>query len=82
MNTRILPALKACLTDGLADLHLLGGSDFVRMVRTFGASRILFGTDSPWGGQSEDVAQIRRLPLTGEELTAILGGNAQRLLGL
>ena len=21
MNTRILPALKACLTDGLADLH-------------------------------------------------------------
>ena len=24
MNTRILPALKACLTDGLADLHLLG----------------------------------------------------------
>ena len=26
MNTRILPALKACLTDGLADLHLLGQS--------------------------------------------------------
>ena len=38
MNTRILPALKACLTDGLADLHLLGQTaegDAVQPVQAF-----------------------------------------------
>ena len=38
MNTRILPALKACLTDGLADLHLLGQTaegDAVQPVQVF-----------------------------------------------
>lgn len=38
MNTRILPALKACLTDGLADLHLLGQTaegDAVQPVHVF-----------------------------------------------
>ena len=38
MNTRILPALKACLTDGLADLHLLGQTaegDAVQLVQVF-----------------------------------------------
>lgn len=34
------------------------------------------------GDQSADVASIRALPLSPEERDAILGGNAQRLLGL
>ena len=60
---------------------MLGEEQFVRLVRTFGADRVLFGTDSPWDGQGEALARLRALPLTGEELEAILGGNAQRLLG-
>ena len=52
------------------------------MVRKFGAHRLLFGTDSPWGGQKEGLELFRALPLTEEEQTAILGGNAQKLLGL
>ena len=52
------------------------------MVDTFGAHRILFGTDSPWRGQEEGIAQLRALPLSQPDLEAILGGNAQRLLGL
>lgn len=67
---------------GPSDLRLMAEGDFVRLVRTFGAHRVLFGTDSPWGGQAESLEQLRKLPLTGEELDAILGGNAQRLLGL
>lgn len=67
---------------GPADLRLMEEADFVRMVRAFGAERVLFGTDSPWGGQEEGLARLRALPLTPEEREAILGGNARRLLGL
>ena len=67
---------------GPGDLALMDGEQFVRMVRKFGAHRLLFGTDSPWGGQKEGLELFRALPLTEEEQTAILGGNAQKLLGL
>ena len=67
---------------GPGDLDLMEEEQFLRMVRIFGANRLLFGTDSPWGGQSEGLARFRALPLTQEEQAAILGGNAQRLLGL
>ena len=61
---------------------MLSDGQFVRMVRAFGAHRIYFGTDSPWGGQEEDLVHFRSLPLTPEEQEAILGGNAAKLLGL
>lgn len=67
---------------GPGDLELLGDEQFVRMVRAFGANRILFGTDSPWGGQREALAKFNSLPLTQVEKSAILGGNAQKLLDL
>ena len=63
-------------------LHMMEQEQFGRFVRKFGARRLLFGTDSPWGDQSADVASIRVLPLSPEERDAILGCNAQRLLGL
>lgn len=64
------------------DLPLLSEAQFVRMVRIFGAERIFFGSDSPWGDQGTDVSRLQALPLTSEEKSAILGGNAQQLLGL
>ena len=64
------------------ELALMSKAQFLRMVDTFGAHRILFGTDSPWRGQEEGIAQLRALPLSQPDLEAILGGNAQRLLGL
>lgn len=60
----------------------LSGEDFLRMVRRHGADRILFGTDSPWGGQKETLKAVRQSGLTAEELSAILGGNGAKLLGL
>ena len=59
---------------------LMGEEEFCRLVRAFGADRILFGTDSPWSSQKGDVEQILALPLTAEEKTAILSGNAEKLL--
>lgn len=73
----------APLDDGFyrpEDLPMMPQEQFLRMVRTFGPHRILFGTDSPWQSQTDAVAAICALPLTQEEQDGILGGNAQRLL--
>lgn len=67
---------------GPSDLGMMEEAQFLRMVQSFGAGHTLFGSDSPWGGQTQDLARLRSLPLTAEELEAILGGNAQTLLGL
>jgi predicted TIM-barrel fold metal-dependent hydrolase len=53
----------------------------VDLIRAHGAARVLYGTDSPWRDQAADLARFRTLPLTPDEQTAILGENAQRLLG-
>lgn len=53
----------------------------VTLIRAHGARRILFGTDSPWSDQKEQIHLIRSLPLTGEEKESILGENGARLLG-
>ena len=65
-----------------ADLARLSEADFLRMIRLFGADRILFGTDSPWEDQAAELAKIQRLPLTDAEKQDILGNNAARLLGI
>ncbi len=63
----------------LADL---GSERMTALMRAHGAGRILFGTDSPWTDQSDEVAAIRALPLTDDEISAVLGGNAARLLSV
>lgn len=64
------------------DRQMLSDEAFVSLVRAFGAGRILFGSDCPWGSPQNDLQHIRRLPLTDEEKAAILGSNAKRLLGI
>lgn len=69
------------LLDG-SPLPLLNQDRFLRMARLFGTDRLLFGTDSPWSDQRESLDWLRALPLTEDEKAAILGGNAQTLLGI
>ncbi|MFA5843873.1 MAG: amidohydrolase family protein [Coriobacteriia bacterium] len=54
---------------------------FVRMVEAHGSQRVLFGSDGPWTDAAEEVAHIRSLGLSSETCEAVLGGNAERLLG-
>ncbi|MBR6230130.1 MAG: amidohydrolase family protein [Eubacterium sp.] len=61
---------------------MLDEEAFVRIVRAFGADRVLFGTDSPWASQRKSLKWIEHSPLRKEEKEKILGKNAESLLKL
>ena len=58
----------------------LGNMQFLRMVKTFGANRILFGSDSPWTELKESLSYICNSGLSASQLQDILGNNAAKLL--
>lgn len=64
------------------DLPMMGPEDFLALVRAFTPDRILFGTDSPWSSPEESLEFMKNLPVSGEVLEKMLGGNAEKLLGL
>jgi predicted TIM-barrel fold metal-dependent hydrolase len=58
-------------------------TELVRLIRDVGVERVMFGSDFPWYDPGEMVKAVRTLPgLTDDELAAILGGNAVRILRL
>ena len=63
-------------------LDKINPSQFLRMTRNHGADKVLFGSDSPWGGQKEFVDVFNQLPLTEEERTLISYQNTRNLLNL
>lgn len=65
-----------------SELKMLNADQFMRFVKAFGAEKILFGTDSPWSDQKISIEFINRLPIDERDREKILGGNAQKLLGL
>lgn len=53
------------------------------LVRTFGADRVLLGTDHPFDmGEEDPVGLIKRAGLSSSEEAALLGENAERLFEL
>ncbi len=60
----------------------LPDEDFVRIVRDHGLHRVLFGSDGPWTDPAAEIELLRRLDFEDADLAAILGGNAEELLGL
>lgn len=58
----------------------MGPEQMVSLVRAHGADRVMFGTDSPWTDMKLEVDAFRALPLSSDELGAVMGGNAERLL--
>jgi predicted TIM-barrel fold metal-dependent hydrolase len=52
------------------------------IIRKHGAERILFGSDYPWHLPSQEISLIRSLDISEDEKQMILGGNAERLLGM
>lgn len=60
----------------------LGAEGMTRLIRAHGAGRILFGTDSPWTGQRDELINICNLDLPQADRERILCRNACSLLGL
>lgn len=63
-------------------LHKMNRDQFLRIAAKHGFDKILFGTDSPWRDQSEEVKRALGTKLPEDAAGAILGGNAAMLLGL
>ncbi len=58
----------------------LGAERMAAMIRSHGVDRVLFGADSPWTDQAVEIAGLLDLPLADDEKSAVLGGNAERLI--
>ncbi|EWM52631.1 amidohydrolase family protein [Ruminococcus flavefaciens] len=54
----------------------------LRIIRSQGADKVLFGSDCPWDEPANEIAMIGRLPLTDEEKELIFHKNAERLLDI
>lgn len=68
--------------DTAAVFGCISEEQFVRIVRNHGTHKILFATDSPWGGQREFAECFMKLPLTDKEKEEISRENARKLLGI
>jgi predicted TIM-barrel fold metal-dependent hydrolase len=55
---------------------------FLAAFMTFGADRILFSVDYPFGNNSAAVAYLKNLPVSPEDRQKIAHQNADALLGL
>ncbi len=75
-----LAGLPVWFDTAMIDAVHLPPDRLLRIIRTHGAGRILFGSDSPWCGARQVLELLRSLPLKAEEWSAITGGNALRLL--
>ena len=64
------------------DISLLNNEQFCSIVRSFGADRVLFGSDNPWDSQQQAVQKVKNSGLCADELDMIFSGNACRLLGI
>lgn len=62
------------------DLKMLTAENFLQFIKTFGADKILFGSDSPWSNVGTSIDFIKNLPINDAEKNKILGENAETLL--
>jgi predicted TIM-barrel fold metal-dependent hydrolase len=53
----------------------------LRIVAKHGADKILFGSDSPWSNAQAEIERLKSLPLSKNDIDAVLGGNAGKILG-
>lgn len=77
---KYLTGLPVWFDTGVVFEGLMSDEQFVRIAKSHGTDRILFGTDSPWASQKGYVEHIKSLPFTEEEKENIFHNNAERLL--
>lgn len=78
----IREALRNVYYDTAASTYLYSFDIFPITARLVGVERILWGTDYPLLSQAKFLKRVRESGLNEEQLAAVLGGNAARLLRL
>jgi predicted TIM-barrel fold metal-dependent hydrolase len=68
--------------DTAASSLLYDDSIYGRGIEQAGANRVVFGSDFPLLGQKRSLGRIEASGLDGPAKALVLGGNAERLLGL
>ena len=78
----VASALRNTFFDTAASPFLYRPQVFRFATQLVGAGKILFGSDYPLLAPRRVISEIQSIGLPGETETMLLGGNAQRLLGL
>jgi predicted TIM-barrel fold metal-dependent hydrolase len=60
----------------------LGCDKMSSIITAHGTKKILFGTDSPWSDQKQDLEKINKLTIPGKDKELILGLNSKLLLNI
>lgn len=77
----IVPRENICV-DTCSSLYSMSDDEAYKIIEMYGAHRVLFGTDYPMWTYQEELAKLRRLPLTHEEQEQIYWQNAQRIFSI
>jgi len=78
----LLAPYRNVSVDTSSTMSFVEPDQMVRLIRSFGADRVLFGSDYPMWNPCDELASLLALPLEAVEQQAILYGNAARLFRL
>jgi uncharacterized protein len=78
LASRLLPGARLWI-DSAYSLEFLPLDEARRLIQSFPADRLLFGSDSPWAYQGKSLALVRSLGLDPAREKALLGENAKAL---
>lgn len=76
-----LKGIPNLYVDCSSSFYALTDEQIVKLIRGYGADRVLFGTDYPMWKQADELKRLFSLGLAEEELTQILGTNAVKIFG-
>ena len=81
-QAEILCGQENLWVDCSSSMPFLSDTRIVELIRSFGAERVLFGTDYPMWQPKQELEHFLRLPLKEAEKEMILHSNAETLFGL
>ncbi len=81
-STEKLHGIENLYVDCSSAMYALDDETTVRLIRTWGADRVLFGSDFPMWSPAAELRRFMALGLTDGEREMILHENAERLFGI
>lgn len=63
-------------------LDVITQEQFLRILTQHGSDHLLFGTDSPWDSAAHTLAELKRMPLSQDQMDDICYKNGAKILGI